>query len=136
MKAITESVKALAHTPQYKMHKYFARRPYNVFNNLPNYLNNFKATKDEFVSYIIGTMSGFDAPVSTPLTIDVADLNYINGTTKKTKIEIKKQIMSTKIEDIKALAKVFETLQEGSSEYTIGNVDKIKEHNFDSVKNI
>lgn len=33
-KAITESVKAMAHTPQYKMHKYFARRPYNVFSNL------------------------------------------------------------------------------------------------------
>lgn len=31
---IDKSVKALAHTPQYRMHKYFARRPYNVFSNL------------------------------------------------------------------------------------------------------
>lgn len=31
---IKETVKALSHTPQYKMHKYFARRPYNVFQNL------------------------------------------------------------------------------------------------------
>ena len=109
---------------------------YKVFNNLPNYLENFKATKEEFVSYIIGTMSGFDMPASTPLTIDVADLNYLNGTTKKTKLEIKKQIMSTKLEDIKALSKVFKDLQVGSSEYTIGNADKIKEHQFDVVKNI
>lgn len=109
---------------------------YQVFNNLPNYLENFKASKEEFVSYIIGTMSGFDMPSSTPLTIDVADLNYLNGTTKKTKIEIKKQIMSTKLEDIKALAKVFKELQTGSSEYTIGNADKINEHKFDKVKNI
>lgn len=28
------SVKAKGHTPQYKMHKYFARRPYNVFSHL------------------------------------------------------------------------------------------------------
>lgn len=28
------SVKAKGHTPQYKMHKYFARRPYNVFNHI------------------------------------------------------------------------------------------------------
>lgn len=34
MKPISESVKALSHTPQYRMHKYFARRPYNVFENL------------------------------------------------------------------------------------------------------
>ena len=37
MEAIKESVVALAHTPQYKMHKYFARRPYNVFSNLIAY---------------------------------------------------------------------------------------------------
>lgn len=34
IKPINVSVKALSHTPQYKMHKYFARRPYNVFSNL------------------------------------------------------------------------------------------------------
>ncbi len=37
MEAIKESVIALAHTPQYRMHKYFARRPYNVFSNLIEY---------------------------------------------------------------------------------------------------
>lgn len=31
---LTKTVKALSHTPQYKMHKYFARRPYNVFAHL------------------------------------------------------------------------------------------------------
>lgn len=31
---IKESVKAQGHTAQYQMHKYFARRPYNVFSNL------------------------------------------------------------------------------------------------------
>ncbi|WEZ16745.1 DNA methyltransferase [Bacillus safensis] len=31
---ISKSVKASSHTAPYKMHKYFARRPYNVFQNL------------------------------------------------------------------------------------------------------
>ena len=34
MNPLKEPVKALAHTAQYKTHKYFARRPYNVFSNL------------------------------------------------------------------------------------------------------
>lgn len=34
---IKESVKAQGHTAQYQMHKYFARRPYNVFSNLVNH---------------------------------------------------------------------------------------------------
>ncbi len=37
MKSINYSVKAKGHTPQYRMHKYFARRPYNVFRNLIDY---------------------------------------------------------------------------------------------------
>jgi putative DNA methylase len=31
---IKHSIEAKGHTPQYRMHKYFARRPYNVFSNL------------------------------------------------------------------------------------------------------
>ena len=31
---IQNNIISLPHTPQYKMHKYFARRPYNVFSNL------------------------------------------------------------------------------------------------------
>lgn len=34
---IKESVKAQGHTAQYQMHKYFARRPFNVFSNLVNH---------------------------------------------------------------------------------------------------
>ncbi|NFN85904.1 hypothetical protein FDF31_04550 [Clostridium sporogenes] len=36
-KPISNTVKAKGHTPQYSMHKYFARRPYNVFRNLIEY---------------------------------------------------------------------------------------------------
>lgn len=109
---------------------------YNVFKNLPNYLRNLKVSKDEFNSYIIGTMSNFDVPSSTPLTIDLGDISYLLGITKKSKLQFKKEIMDTKLEDIKELSNVFESLQNGASEYTIGNEDKIKEYNFDIVKNL
>ena len=33
-KAIPGGVKALPHTPIYRMHRYFARRPYNVISRL------------------------------------------------------------------------------------------------------
>ena len=39
-KPIQETIQAKAHTAQYKMHKYFARRPYNVFSNLIQYYTN------------------------------------------------------------------------------------------------
>lgn len=40
VKPIRNSVKAKGHTAQYQMHKYFARRPYNVFKNLIQYYTN------------------------------------------------------------------------------------------------
>jgi len=40
VKPISHSAKAKRHTPQYQMHKYFARRPYNVFLNLVNHYTN------------------------------------------------------------------------------------------------
>lgn len=109
---------------------------YNVFKNLPNYLENLKVSKDGFTSYIIGTMSNFDVPASTPSTIDTADANYLLGISKKDKVNIKKQIMSTTLEDVKSLGKVFADLQANSSEYTIGNETKIKEYSFNKVKNL
>jgi 16S rRNA G966 N2-methylase RsmD len=40
IKPIKKSIEAKGHTPQYRMHKYFARRPYNVFNNLITHYSN------------------------------------------------------------------------------------------------
>ncbi|MGI6031359.1 MAG: DNA methyltransferase [Eubacteriales bacterium] len=34
IRPLKQSVQAAGHTPQYRMHKYFARRPYNVFQHL------------------------------------------------------------------------------------------------------
>jgi DNA modification methylase len=48
---IAKSVKALGHTPQYKMHKYFARRPYNVFSNL---IAHYTAENDVVLDCFVG----------------------------------------------------------------------------------
>lgn len=40
IKPISKSIKAKRHTPQYRIHRYFARRPYNVFNGLISHYSN------------------------------------------------------------------------------------------------
>lgn len=40
MKPLQHSVKAKRHSKQYQMHKYFARRPYNVFQNIIEHYSN------------------------------------------------------------------------------------------------
>ena len=112
------------------------KNTYEVFNNIVKYLNNFKVSKDEFKSYIIGAMSNFDVPMSTPSLINTWDINYLCGVSKKDKETLKKQVLKTTLKDVKEYAEVFEKLLSNSSKYTIGNDEKIKEHSFDNVTNL
>ena len=107
---------------------------YKVFENIVEYLRNFKVSKDLFTSYVIGTMSGFDMPASTPSLINEWDVNYLLGVSKKDKITLKKQILSTKIDDIIKCHELFAQMMANSSSYTIGNEVKVKEHKYDDVK--
>ena len=65
---------------------------YKVFNEITSYLDKFNPSKEEFNSYVIGSMSSFDAPLSTPSLINAWDINYINGYTSKDKKALKKEI--------------------------------------------
>ena len=109
---------------------------YKVFKDIVKYLDEFKVSKEEFKSYVIGSMSNFDAPLSIPSLINVWDINYLANYTKKDKLNLKKEVLKTTLQDVKAYKEVFEKLIENSSEYTIGNADKIKEYPFKEVKSL
>ncbi len=109
------------------------KNSYEVFKKLPEYLKKFKVSKDEFKSYIIGAMGNFDTPTSIPVLINIWDINYIKGYTKKDKMHLKKEVLSTKQTDINEMSKVFDKLLVDAKEYTIGESVKIKEYNFDKI---
>ena len=112
------------------------KNTYKVFKNVSKYLRTFKASKDEFTSYIIGAMGNFDAPLSTPSLIDAWDSNYINGYSKEDKIKLKNEVLNTTKKDIKDCAKLFKMIAKQGSSYTIGNDEKIKEYSFKKVSSL
>ena len=112
------------------------KNTYEVFKNIVTYLEEFKVSNEEFKSYVIGSMSNFDAPLSTPSLINVWDINYLANYTKKDKLALKKEVLKTKQDDIKSYKEVFKKLLENCSEYTIGNSEKIKEYPFEEVKSL
>lgn len=107
------------------------KNTYEVFEGVAKYLREFKPTKDEFNTYLIGANGSFDTPLSTPVFIDVWDRFYITGITRKDRIALRKQMIHTKQEDIVSYAPLFEALASNSSRYTIGNDEKINEYQFD-----
>ena len=109
------------------------KNSYDTFKNIVDYLANFKVSSDEFTSYIIGATAGFDFPMSNSAMINTWDVNYLNGFSKKDKIQTKKEVLKTKQQDIINLASVFKKAMENPSLYTIGNEAKINEFNFDKI---
>lgn len=109
---------------------------YNVFNNLPKYIESLKLNKEEFKNYIIGALGGFDVPVSTPLTINVADAQYLSGVTKQDRIRVKKEVLKANLKELKKLAKPLQEALNDAVKYTVGNETKIKEYNFDKTKTL
>ena len=52
------------------------------------------------------------------------------------KMNLKKEMLHTSVNDIRSLGDVFEKLIPLSSESTIGNEQKIKEYSFEKVKSL
>ncbi|WP_303859840.1 DNA methyltransferase [Alkalibaculum bacchi] len=90
IKPISISVKAKSHTNQYKMHKYFARRPYNVFQNLiKHYTKENDLVLDVFCG---GGVTVFESVAMNRRSIGV-DLNPL--ATFISKMQLKKVNIST-----------------------------------------
>lgn len=101
---------------------------YKVYEDTAKYLEDLDVSEEEFNSYLIGTMAKFDAPVSNFVKILIADNNLFRTNTKERRELIKKQALSTSIEDIKAFSKLFKKISQLAKIYTVGNEAKIKEY--------
>ena len=65
---------AKAHTPPYKIHKYFARRPHNVFNQL---IENFTSPGEIILDPFCG--GGVTIYEASYPTFNVADVCIVSG---------------------------------------------------------
>ena len=86
---IQSGIHALGHTPIYKMHKYFARRPHNVFNHL---LNHYSKPGDIVVDVFCGGGVTLIEGLSSERKIIASDINPIAtfvSDCETTKIDIK-----------------------------------------------
>ena len=106
---------------------------YDQYVHLDEFVKNYKASKSEFATYIIGTCAGFEKPMSIPASIKVSDINYINNYTKKMRLARKKEIINTKLSDINALSEPISAAIKVSSKCSVGNKDKLSEMHFDKI---
>lgn len=98
---------------------------YDVYNNIPNYLEEFAQTEAEFKSYLIGAIGGLDQPVSNTVLINTCDKYMLLGITDESRIKIKKEMLETTVEKIQALAPIFRDSLSNASIYAVGSKNDI-----------
>ena len=103
------------------------RETLDVYDALPDYLRNFDCNKREMDKFIIGDVSALDYP-DTPQEIgSKADEDYITGFTQEDRQQIRDEVLSTKIEDIRSYADMVETLMAENHYAVFGSESKVKE---------
>jgi len=95
------------------------------YSGTVDYLNNFKVDEPVMTRYIIGTISGMDAPIPPSAKGDVAVSRYFN---KKKQEDIQRErdeVLSVKQEDIRNFANLVKAVLDQKTYCVYGNADKI-----------
>ncbi|MCF0142393.1 MAG: insulinase family protein, partial [Parasporobacterium sp.] len=114
------------------------KRSYDVFEGIPDFLESFDADETEMTKYVLGTMSGKDAPM-TPYIKGVKALNeYICKSTKELRQRERDEIINCTAEDIRALAPYIRKALSAGNVCVIGNGTKVDEDKelFKEVRNL
>ncbi len=106
---------------------------YKAYSSLSTYLKEFNVEDNDFKNYIIGCLGNYDSPLSPSLQASFGDAMYLTHTTKKEREMTKKEIISSTIEDVNSFAPIVEKLISEGAQVTIGNKEKISQHDFDEV---
>ena len=96
-----------------------------AYDGAEEYLKNFSVSQEEMTGYVIGTIAGIERPRSPRLQGTAADSDYFNGKDGAYKAQVRREILATTQEDIRALASLIATVKEQNVASAVGNAEKI-----------
>ncbi|MDD2228911.1 MAG: insulinase family protein [Candidatus Cloacimonetes bacterium] len=103
------------------------RETLDTYNTVADFLRGFTCSKREMDKYIIGEVSTLDYP-NTPETMGIkADEDYITGFTHEDRQQIRDEVLSTKVEDIRGYADMVEAIMNKNHYAVFGSEAKVAE---------
>ena len=113
-------------------------RTLEIYDGVPEYLENFTVSERDMTKYIIGTISNIDQPM-TPATKGDRSMNlYMNHVSAEMIRKEREEILTANQDDIRALAGVARAVLANDQICVIGNEAKIEEEKelFMTVENL
>ena len=100
----------------------------NVFDETADFIRNFAASEREMTKFIIGTMSGIDAPKTPKMKGYAAADAYLRGITKEKRQMRRDEVLATTPAKIRELAEVIDACMKENHLCVFGGEDKLKEN--------
>lgn len=99
-----------------------------VFDGTADFIRNFEASDREMLKYIIGAISGADAPLTPRLMGGNAQLMYFRGVTYEDRQKNRRELLHTTVEDIRALAPAIDACMKENNLCVFGNASMVKDN--------
>lgn len=102
------------------------KKTLEVYDGIPEYLENFEADERDMTKYTIGTVSSMDAPM-TPAALGRRSLHaWMSGLTLETLQKEREEVLNVTPEDIRALAPAVRAVLSQDCVCVLGNEEKLK----------
>ena len=101
---------------------------FRIFDETADYIRAFDASDREMDKFIIGTMSGVDAPLTPQMKGDMAATFYLRGITQEDRQRARDEILTATQADIRALAPLIEDAMRADVLCVLGGEEKLKEN--------
>ncbi len=100
----------------------------NTYDNLSKFIRELNLTDRELTKYILGTISSYDYPETPSVKGETADRNYFSRIDNKFLQINRDQMLSTTVDDIRALADMIDEVMKQNRYCVFGSEGKIKEN--------
>jgi presequence protease len=97
-----------------------------VYDEIADFLINLDLSTEELTKLIIGCVGKMDPPLTADLKGKASMIDHLTGRTHEMKQKLREELLSTKLEDLKAFASLFEKIKDKGHVCALGNEDKLK----------
>jgi Zn-dependent M16 (insulinase) family peptidase len=104
------------------------KKTLNTYDNIYGYLSTFDTDEREMTKYIIGTISNLDRPLTPALKGDKAIGAYISNISYEDYLKERKEVLSTKQEDIRKTADLVKSALKQDNICVLGNENELEKN--------
>ncbi|MFC2316481.1 MAG: insulinase family protein, partial [Selenomonas massiliensis] len=107
-----------------------------VLDETADYVRSFDVSDREMDKFIIGTMSGVDAPLTPQMKGDIAATFHLRGIAWEDRQRAREEILTARQEDVRALAPLVEAAMRENVRCVLGGEEKIRANAalFDEIR--